>query len=71
MWNILVPWRFLNGMHRRTAQCKKGADQKRRRLAKEEERAVKSRTLRAYGRSLYMVNSFQYLGQVILAADYD
>ena len=24
--NILVPWRFLNGMHQRTAQCKKGRD---------------------------------------------
>ena len=25
---MLVPWRSLNGMHRRTAQCRKGAERK-------------------------------------------
>ena len=36
--DMLVPWRSLNGTHRRTAQYKRGADRKRRRLAVEEER---------------------------------
>ena len=35
---MLVPWKALNGTHRRTAQCNRGAERKRRKLATEEER---------------------------------
>ena len=66
---MLVPWRSLNGTHRRTAQYKRGADRKRRRLAVEEEREVTTRAFSAYGPLLEMVTFFIYLGQVISAAD--
>ena len=49
MCNILVPWRSLNGQHQRTVQCKNGADQRRWRLAAEEERAVTSWLFSTYG----------------------
>ena len=69
--NILVLWRSLNGSHQHIAQCKKTTDQKQRRLAAEEERAVTSRAFSANGRSFEMVNSFRYLCRVIYLADYD
>ena len=31
--DMLVPWRALNGRHHATAMCRKGAEQKRRRMA--------------------------------------
>ena len=68
---MLVPCRSLNMMHWRTAQCRKGAERKRRSLEAEEERAVTSRTFSAYRRPLEMVTSFRYLGRVISAADND
>ena len=43
LFEILVPWRSLNGMHRRTAQCRKGAERKKWRLAAKEDQAVTSR----------------------------
>ena len=49
----------------------KGVECKRWELAAEEERAVTSRVFSAYGRPLYMVTSFRYLGRVILAANDD
>ena len=57
--DMLVPWKDLNGMHRRTAQCNRGSEQKRRRLAAEEEREVTARAFSAYGRPLEMVTSFK------------
>ena len=66
--DMMVPWRALNGTHRRIAQCKQGAGRKQRRLAAEEEREVTARDFSAYGRPLEMVTSFQYLGRVISAA---
>ena len=68
---MLVPWKDLNGAHRCTAQCTRGAERKRRRLAGEEEREVTVRDFSAYGHPLEMVTSFTYLGQVISAADDD
>ena len=68
---MLVPWKALNGTHRRTAQCTRGAEQNRWRLAAEEEREVTVRAFRAYGIPLEMVTSFKYLGRVISAADDD
>ena len=44
-------------------------EQKRHRLAVEEEREVTTRDLSAYGPPLEMVNSFIYVGRVILKAD--
>ena len=58
-------------MNRRTAKFKKGAEQKRRILATEEEKAVTPRAFSAYGRPLDMVIYFKYLGGVISAADDD
>ena len=67
----LVPWRSLNGSHKRTAKCKKGAERKGWRLAEEEEMAVTSRAFRDYGRTHEMVPSFEYLRIVLSAADVD
>ena len=69
--DMLVPWKALNGTHRCTAQCTRGEERKRRRLAVEEEREVITRTFSAYGRPLEMVTSLKYLGQVISTADDD
>ena len=67
--NILVPWRSLNGMHWHTAQCNKGAERKRQRLAAQEERAVTSMDFSAFGLQLEMVSSLKYLGRVISEGD--
>ena len=64
---MLVPRKALNGMHRCTEQYNWGAERKRRRLAAKEDREVTARDFSAYGRPLEMVNSFRYLGRVILA----
>ena len=68
---MMVPWRSLNGSHKSTYQCKKGADQKQQSLVAEESRTVNSRAFRAYGRTLEMVSSFKYLRRVLLVVDYD
>ena len=62
---MLVQWNSLNGKHRRTEQCTRGAERKRRRLAAEEEREVTDRDFSAYGTPLETVTSFKYLGRVI------
>ena len=67
----MVPQKALNGTHRRTEQCTWGVEQKRRRLAAEEESEVNVRSFSAYGRPLEMSTSYKYLGQVISAADYN
>ena len=59
----------LNGTHRRTSQCNRGAERKRRRLSTEEEREVTARDFSAYGRPLEMVTSFGYLGRAISVED--
>ena len=66
---MLVPWKALNGTHRRIVQCAQGSERKRRRLAVDEEREVTSRAFSAYGLPLYMVTSFKYLGRVISAVE--
>ena len=68
---MLVSWSSLNGVHRCTAQCKKGAERKRHILTSEEERTVTSRAFSTYGLPLEMVTSFRYLGRVIWAEDDD
>ena len=67
--DMLVPWKVLNGTHRHTAQCNRGAERKRQILAVEEEREVTVRTFRTYGRPLEMGKSFRYLGWVISEAE--
>ena len=57
--DMMVSWKALNGMHRRTAQCTRGAERKRRRLVDEEEREVTVRDFSAYGLPLEMVKSFK------------
>ena len=67
--DILVPCRALNGTHRLTEKYTWGAEQRRQRLAAEEEREVTARAFSAYGIPLEMVTSFKYLGRVIYATD--
>ena len=55
--------------HRRTAQCTRGAERKRQKLAAEEEREFTARYFSAYGCPLDMVTYFKYLGRVISAAE--
>ena len=69
--DILVPWKSLNGTHRRTAQYTRGSEQRIRSLAADDKREVTVRDFSAYGGPLEMVTSFKYLGQVILAMDND
>ena len=47
--NMLVPWRALNGRHPGTAQCRKGAERKRQRLAETETRESSEWAFEAYG----------------------
>ena len=67
--DMLVPWKALNGTHRRTAQCNRGLERKRRQLPAEEDRDVTTRVFSAYERPLEMVTFFKYLGRMILEAD--
>ena len=69
--DILVLWKNLNGTHRGTEECTRGAGQKRRRLAAEEEREVTARYFSAYRPPLDMATYFKYLGRVISATDYN
>ena len=68
---MLVPWKALNGMRRHMAQCNRGVERNRYRLAAEEEKEVVAKAFNAYGIPLEMVASFKYLGRVISAADDD
>ena len=60
----------LNGRHLGTLQCKKGAERKRRRLAKTETRENAERAFHAYGKPMEAVSEFRYLGW-LLTATYD
>ena len=67
--DILVTWQAMNGRHLATAQCAKGAERKRRRMAEEEMRKSEERAFQAYGRPFEMVTSFKYPGRILKAAD--
>ena len=67
--DMLVSWRKLSRRHPATAQCARGADQKRRRLAEEELRESTERAVEAYGEPLENVTVFKYLGRVMTAVD--
>ena len=62
---MLVPWRALNDRHYDTAQCAKGAEQKRCRMAEAELRDSTERAFEAYGKPLETMLEFKYLGRVM------
>ena len=70
-YNMLVPWRALNGRDHATEQCKKGAERKRRQMAEEESRDSTERAFEAYGKPLETVLTFKCLGRVTTAGDDD
>ena len=69
--NMLVPRRYLNRRHPGTAQCKRGAERKRRRLAEAETRESAERAFEAYGEPIKNVTEFKYMGRVFTAGNND
>ena len=69
--DLQVPRKALNGRHLGTAQCKKGAERKRRRLAQMETREKSERAFHAYGKPMEAVLEFRYLGRLLTAKDND
>ena len=69
--DVLVPSRALNGQHPATAQCSKGAERKRQRLAETGTRESLERAFEAYGEPINNVSEFRYLGRVLTAGDND
>ena len=68
--DMQVPRKALNGRHLGTAQCAKGAERKRRRLAETETRENSERAFKAYREPMEAVSEFRYLGR-LLTATYD
>ena len=69
--NIQFPRRALNGRHLGTAQCLKGAERKRRRLAEAETRENSEQGFEAYGDPIESVTEFKYLGGILTETDDD
>ena len=69
--DLQVPSKALNGRHLGTAQCKKGAERKRRRLAEKETWENSERVFHAYGKPMEAVLEFRYLGRLLTATDDD
>ena len=69
--SMLVPRRASSGRHPGTAQCKKGTEQKRRRLAEAETRESTERAFEAYREPTKNVTEFKYLGRVLTAGNED
>ena len=69
--DMQVPRKALNGLHLGTAQCAKGAERKRRRLADMETRENSERAFRAYGEPMEAVLELRYLGKLLTAMDND
>ena len=68
---LQVPRKALNGRHLGTAQFKKGAERKQRRLAETETRENSERALHAYVKPMEAVSEFRYLGRILTATDDD
>ena len=68
---MMVPRRELNKRYPTTAQCARGADRKRRRIAEVDLRESSERAFEAYGEPLQNATTFKYLGQVLTAGDDD
>ena len=69
--DLQVPRKALNGSHLGTAQCMKGAERKRRRLAEKETRVNSERVFHAYRKPMEAVSEFRYLGRLLMATDDD
>ena len=69
--DMLVPRRALNSRHPATAQCARGAEQKRWWLAEAELRDSFERAFEEYREPLDNIPAFQYLGRVLTAGDND
>ena len=69
--DMQVPQRALNGRHPGSAQCLKGAESKRRRLAETETRENSERAFEAYVAPIESVTEFKYPGRIMTATDND
>ena len=69
--DMQVPWRALNGRHLGTAQCAKGEEIKRLRLAEMETRDNSERAFETYGEPIEEVLKFKYLGRFLTSTDDD
>ena len=69
--DLQVLRRALNGRHLGTAQCKKGAERKRRRLLETKTRENLEGAFHAYGTLMEAVLEFRYLGRILTATDDD
>ena len=69
--DMQVPRKALNGCHLGTAQCAKGVERKRRRLAETETRENLERVLSAYGQPMEAVTEFRYLGRILMVTEDD
>ena len=58
-YDMLVPWKVLNGRHITTAQCAKEVEQKRRRFEAENISESAARAFQDYSRPLETVTSFK------------
>ena len=67
----MVPQRALNGKHPNTAQCARGAEQKRRQLAEADMREKSELAFEAYGEPTQFFLKFRYLGSVLMLGDDD
>ena len=63
--DMLVPWRALNGRHTSTAQCARGVERKRRRLAEAGRRESSDQAFEAYVEPIQNFLAFIYLGRVL------
>ena len=61
----------MDGRHLSTAQCDRGAEQKRRRIEEEELREISEREFHDYGAPLENVTTFKYLGMLMTVGDDD
>ena len=69
--NILLPWSAMNRSHLANAQCARGAERKRRRVADEKLQEISERAFQAYVEPLNNVTDFKYLGRVLMVGNYD
>ena len=69
--DMLVPWSALNQRHPATAQCARGAERKRRRLAEADLRESLEKVFEAFGKPLENLTAFKYLVRVLTKVDDD
>ena len=69
--DMQVPRKALNGRHLGTAQCAKGVERKRRRLAETETRDKLEQAFHSNGQPMEAVLEFRYLGRLLTATDED